>query len=344
MTKKFVFWLEELSAKDNSLVGKKCANLGEMTRRGFPVPPGFVCSIDMYRQFIGETAADEEISRYLSQFSKLEGESMALYHEISHNVRSLIENKPMPRSLQEQIISRYEELGHKVGKPNVSVSVRSAGTESRPGMFESYLGIEGNQAVLEKIKRVWSSSFTPRAIGYRADRGIAFDVDMLGVAIIKMVNARSAGVSFSVDPVTGDPSRIIIEANWGLGEGVVSGESSVDRYVVDKPTFQSRERTIGVKTRYFVRKKSGADWHDVPEEIRSVSCINDQEMREIARLTKELEEQLGGPQDVEWAIDQDVPFPNVVLLQTRPAKLAVKKPARTVDQIIDLMTKTLFHG
>jgi len=345
MSKKFVFWLEELSAKDNNMVGKKCANLGEMTRRGFPVPPGFVCSIDMYREFVRETGVNEEISRYLSGFGELEGRKVALYEEISHDVRRMIENKTMPKSLEEQILSKYETLGNKVGYPDVSVSVRSAGTESRPGMFETYLSIEGRQAVLEKIKRVWSSSFTPRAIGYRADHGIPFDVDMLGVAVIKMVNARSAGVGFSINPVTGDTSRMIIEGNWGLGEGVVSGETGVDRYVVDKSTFEIKERGVGLKTKYFVRKEGGAGWDDVPEEMQSVSCINDEEIREIARLTKNLEDRLGGAQDMEWATDPDLPFPNnVLLLQTRPAKVAVKKPGGTTDQLIDLMTETLFHG
>lgn len=224
----------------------------------------------------------------------------------------------------------------------MAVAVRSAGTESRPGLFETYLNVKGIEDVLEKVKTVWASSYTTRAIAFRVNKGLPVLGDELGVAVLKMINSRSSGICFTADPVTGDHSKIILEANWGLGEGVVSGAESVDGFVVDKDTLEIVRIQVGRKTTCVVNSEKGADWADVPEDMQAISCISNEEVVEIARVAKSVEEKLGCAQDTEWAIDADLPFPKSIFwLQTRPAKVQGAKPASVTDQIVNMIVKRL---
>ena len=335
-TEKLIYWFEEIGKEHNDIVGKKCANLGVMIQMGMPVPPGFAICIEAYKRFIEETGVAGEISGYVSSLGELKGEGVARFEEVGRNIRAMIENQILPESLKAEISSYYEQLCDRIGTPEIPVSVRSAGTASRPGMFETYLNVRGKDEVLEKVKKVWASAFTPRAIAFRVNKGIPVDGDMLGVAVPKMINARAAGIGFTVDPVSGDSSKIVIEANWGLGEGVVSGVETVDRFVVDKQSLEIIERAVGKKVRQVVNKEKGAEWEDVPPDMQLVPCSSDEEIREIARLAKILEERLEQPQDMEWSIDPDFSFPrNVFLLQTRQAKVAVRKAETTSDQLVD---------
>lgn len=337
---KLLFWIEEIGKEHNSVVGKKCANLGEMIRMGLPVPPGFAISIDMYRKFLTDTGASQELSEFVAQLGDLKNFDITAIDQISHTIQEIIERKKMPAEIETQIRENYERLCQRTGISKVAVSVRSAGVESRPGMFETYLNVKGIEKVLEKVKKVWASAYTSRAIAFRLNKGLPLLGDELGVAVLKMVNACASGIGFTVDPILGDDTKVVLESNWGLGEGVVSGEGSVDRFVIDKKSLEVSERVIGEKSRHVVSKGIGADWEEVPLEKRSVPCLNDPEIKEIARLAIEIEQKLGCPQDIEWAIDMDFPFPkNIFLLQTRPAKVVAKKLESTSDQIIDLMAK-----
>jgi pyruvate,water dikinase len=337
---KLIFWFEELGKEHNDVVGKKCANLGEMTRMGLAVPPGFALSLDMYRLFVEESGLNEEMKSYVQNFGDLRGQGIAVFDEMSLTLRNMIEEREIPENLRTQIIECYRELSRRLGVDDPPVSVRSAGTESRPGMFETYLNVKGQDDLLEKVKKVWASAYTPRAIAFRANKGFPILGDELGVAIPKMVNARASGIAFTVNPVDGDSSKVIIEANWGLGEGVVSGAECVDGYIVSKQELAILKTNIGNKTRCVMNVGNGADWVDVPENMRCMSCLDDQEVVEVAKLAITLEEKLGCPQDVEWAIDHDLPFPrNIFHLQTRPAKVQAKKPASTTDRIIELLAK-----
>jgi pyruvate,water dikinase len=257
-------------------------------------------------------------------------------------MRSTIENQEMPPDIKELISSYYAELCEKTGVEDLAVSVRSAGTQSRPGMFETYLNVSGIDDVLTKVRKVWASSYTPRAIAFRSNKGLPIIGDELGVAIPNMVNSRASGITFTVNPVDGDASHILLEANWGLGEGVVSGAESVDGFVVNKGTLEIKERHIGHKTKYVIYTEKGADWADMPEKLRSVSCLSDEEVIEIARIAKSTEASLKEPQDMEWAIDQDLDFPKSLFwLQTRKAKVAAKKVESTSAHIADLISKKL---
>ncbi|MGD9115571.1 MAG: PEP/pyruvate-binding domain-containing protein [Dehalococcoidia bacterium] len=341
---KLIFRFEELGQEHKQLVGKKCANLGEMRRMGLPVPLGFATSIDMYRRFAKETGAAVEIAEYVKRMGKLKGKSIAVFDEMSLKIRGIIEGKEMPVALVETTTAYYRELEQKGEKPDGAVSVRSSGTESRPGMFETYLNVVGIEDVLDKIKKVWSSAYTARAIALRVNKDIPVNSDELGVAVIKMVNARSAGIAFTLDPVTGDTSKIIINSGWGLGEGVVNGTGDVDRFVVDKATLEIVESAIGKKTKRVVSEKQGVGHDDVPAKKRSASSLSQKEIAAIAKIALHLEEHFDRPQDTEWAIDSDSPTPHhLLLLQTRPAKLTVRKPESVTDRMIDLIVQKFYR-
>jgi pyruvate,water dikinase len=339
-SEKLIYWFDELGTEHNDIVGKKCANLGEMVRLGLAVPPGFALAIDMYRKFLKETGTGEEMTKYIRNVGELKGKSILEYDELSRFIQHLIEDKELPPMIQKDIGKYYDRLCNKTGVDDVAVSVRSAGTESRPGMFESFLNVRGKKSVFSMVKKVWASTYTSRAIAFRANKGFDPLGDELGVAIPKMVNAKASGIGFTVNPITGDDTKILIEANWGLGEGVVSGSESVDSFVVDKKTLVVVQKSVGNKKRYITYKDAGTGWEKVREENRKIPCLSDEEIQKIAGILLSMEKRLGCAQDVEWAIDNDYRFPdNIFHLQTRPAKIQLKKSLSATDQIVDLISK-----
>ncbi len=340
MSKSWLFWLEELGQEHNRLVGKKCANLGEMTKMGLRVPPGFALSVDAYKKFMSMTGADDEIGEYLAKFGS-DPEDMKQFNELSAGIRQIVLSKTMPQEMEGAIVSYYGELCQKCGG-EVAVSTRSAGPVSHPGQYETYLNVIGLE-LIDKIKAVWASTFNPRSLTFRSRGNLPLTSDPIGVIVLKMVNARTAGIIFTADPNTGDTGRMIIEANWGLGESVVSGEAVPDVLVLDKESLEVHEKKLGQKSIQVIGKEAGVAEEAVPPEKSSSFCLSDEEAKEIGKLARILEEHFGSPQDAEWAIDQDLLFPgNVYLLQTRPVIIAQKKsPA---DQIVDLMLNRFSTG
>lgn len=335
---KLVYWFEGLGKESNDLVGKKGANLGEMTKLGLPVVPGYVVSIESFRRFMTKTGLNEQISKYVASLGKIDNVDKG--EEASQAIRSMIEAKEMPEYLRDVIGSGYETLCQKTGIPDVAVSTRSGGPVSRPGMFDTYLNVSGKENVLQHVKKVWSSVYTGRAIWYRLVHDIPIDSDVIGVVVMKLVDARSAGILFTADPVTGDRSRIIIDASWGLGEGVVGSKVEVDRFILDKETLEVVDKTIGKKTFCLASADQGVFEKTIPADQQEVSCLSDDELKEIAKIGKSLEERLGEPQDIEWAVDPDLPFPkNIFVFQTRPEKFATQKATSTLDRLADIMAK-----
>ena len=210
--------------------------------------------------------------------------------------------------------------------PILPVAVRSSATaEDLPGASfagqqDTFLWVKGSDEVLEKIKLCMSSLFTPRAISYRIKMGFPHEKVLISVGVQKIVDARAAGVMFTLNPTNGDPSKVVIEGNWGLGETVVSGTCNPDKFVVDKVT-KEIERTISLKECECIYDpvRGGVAHVDTPPERREIPCIEDQEILELARYAKRVEEYYGCPQDIEWAIDKQKPFPlNIFMVQSRP--------------------------
>ncbi|MEM3922283.1 MAG: PEP/pyruvate-binding domain-containing protein, partial [Nitrososphaerota archaeon] len=225
------------------------------------------------------------------------------------------------------IVEAYRELSKKIGVKDVYVAVRSSATaEDLPGASfagqqETYLNVRGEDDLLESVRKCWSSLFTPRAIFYRTEKGFRHEKVLISVAVQKMVNSRSAGVMFTIHPVTGDRNIIVIESVWGLGEAIVSGAVTPDHFEVDKNTLRILAKNIVKKEVEYVRDpKTGKTIHaKVPPERQDTPSLTDEEVVELARIAKLIEQHYGTPQDIEFAVDRDLAFPqSIFIVQSRP--------------------------
>ncbi len=337
-SKRIILWFEELTKDDVPLVGGKNANLGELLRSGIPVPPGFAVTAYAYKRFIEETGIKDKIYEILREKVPSTAAKPEDYIEASKEIRRLIESTPMPKYIEEEIRRAYRELSKRVGKDEEFVAVRSSATaEDLPGASfagqqETYLNVKGEDEVVEKVQKCWSSLFTPRAIFYREQKGFAHEKVLISVAVQKMVNSRSAGVMFTIHPVTGDESKIVIEGHWGLGEAVVSGAVTPDEWVVDKETLEIVERRIVEKEWELVRDPETGKTvkRPIPPERRKAPSLTDEEVKYLAELAKKIEKHYGMHMDIEWAVDRDLKFPeSVFIVQARPETVwSVKKGAK----------------
>lgn len=321
-----ILWFEELGKEDVPLVGGKCANLGEMINAGVPVPPGFAITAYTYKRFIEETGIAQKIYDILDE-TITDPRNPAQYEEASKRVRELIESTPIPKEIRDAIVEAYRDLSKRIGMKNVHVAVRSSATaEDLPGASfagqqDTFLNVEGEGEVLEFVRKCWSSLFTPRAIFYRTEKGFRHEKVLISVAIQKMVNSRSAGVMFTLHPVTGNRNIIVVESVWGLGEAIVSGAVTPDHFEIDKNSLKVLVKNIAKKEVEYVRDpKTGKTVHaKVPPERQEAPSLTDEEAVELARIAKRIEQHYGTPQDIEFAVDRDLPFPkNIFIVQSRP--------------------------
>ena len=359
-SKAIILWFEQLRKEDVPIVGGKNANLGEMLSAGIPVPPGFAVTAYAYKKFLEETGLSEKIAQTLKE-TIVKGEPQE-YEEASKKIQKLIIESPMPKYIEEKIREAYRELNRRLGLENVRVAVRSSATaEDLPdasfaGQQETYLNVIGEDEVVKKVKECWASLWTARAIYYRESKGFDHSKVLISVAVQKMVNSRSAGVMFTLHPVTGDENVIVIEGSWGLGETVVQGRVTPDEIVVDKKTLKITEKRVNEKAiallfdpvgRRNVEIELPADEKELEkiaekypeiakiikkyEMFRNAPALSDEEAVKLAELAKKIEEHYGRAMDIEWAIDQDLPYPqNVFIVQARPETVWSTKKAKEV--------------
>ena len=351
----FILWFEECDESSLPLVGGKNMSLGRMTTAGIPVPPGFAITTKAYEKLLTKGSITNEIQEILAA---IDPENLTTVQEAGKAVRELIRSVPVPDDAQEAITQAYDSLCKKCNLAELPVAVRSSATaEDLPGasfagQHETYLWIMGPHEVVESTRNCWASLFTDRAITYRFKMGFPHEQVLISVGVQKMVSARTAGVMFTLNPLTGDRSKIILDANWGLGESVVRGEVTPDNYLVDKVTFDISRRTISPKTvEYIVDRETGeVVQSEVPPERQEEPCLNDEEIQELTRLGKLIEKYYGGqPQDVEWAVDQDLSFPeSILILQSRPETVWSQKERKPIVEpgksLLDTILDTTMKG
>jgi pyruvate,water dikinase len=346
-TIKNIIWLKDCSEENILQVGGKNANLGRMLKLGIRVPPGFAVNTSTFDNFLDRTGIRHKIVNLLFRISI---EDLKTVEEVGAQVRNLIELTEVPKEIFEEIKESYERLCDLCKVQDLPVAIRSSATSedlaiaSFAGQHETYLGVRKVDNVTRHILKCWASLFTDRAIAYRSRMGWPQDKVTISVGIQKMVNAKCAGVMFTIDPISGDQDKIIIEGNWGLGESVVSGKVNVDMYVVNKKNLKIIEKKLGDKRIQMVAKGEKIVEEELTEEKQNAYVLNDEEIIEVTKMGKILESYFGCPQDIEWAIDTDIPFPdNVFFLQTRPIVGGkVKKPKTTEEKVIDELMKVFF--
>ena len=319
-----------------SRVGGKNASLGEMIKAGIRVPPGFAVTTDSYQHFISETGIGDAIFELLSG---LDVDNVDSLNKASASIQKLMNNATMPQPVLEAIREGYEDLCRTCGTDTVPVAVRSSATaEDLPtasfaGQQDTYLWIHGANQVVESVKRCWASLFTPRAISYRVKNSFPHEKVLISVGVQKMVHSKAAGVMFTLNPTNGDLSKVVIEGSWGLGETVVSGSVTPDKFVVDKVIMEINEKTISRKHIECIYNpdKGGVIDADVDPDRQQKCCLEDREVMELVRMAKNIEKHYGRPMDIEWAIDQDIPFPeNVFTVQARPETVWSQKKNESV--------------
>lgn len=315
-----------------ALVGGKSTGLGSMIRAGIPVPPGFAVTTHAYKVMLDESDASPKIAELLSRANP---DSVDGLEEISRSIAALIEGASMPADVEKAIRHGYEELERLCSTgPNsngdrrsLPVAVRSSATaEDLPGASfagqqDTFLWVVGADSVLEHVKRCWASLYTARAIAYRIEQGYDHQNVYMSVCIQKMVNARAAGVMFTLNPINGDRSMVTVDASWGLGEAVASGEVTPDNYLVDTIAMRIARRTVSSKAIEYRANpaKERVERTKVSPDRRDIPCLTDEEILALSRLARRVEAHHGRPQDLEWAIDADLEPPdNMVLLQSRP--------------------------
>ena len=337
-----IYWLEEIDQEHRDLVGNKSANLGEMKKvPGIEVPPGFAISIPAYERFVREAGIGEKIRQYVrSTFPKgLTDKDLIQIQEAAAAIRSIVESHRMPQYLMDVIDSKYCTMCE-TSEKSVAVSVRSAGAKSHPGQYETHLNVVGLDRIIEKIIKVWSSIYNTKSITAAIRQAMPIEeCPPVGVCILKMVNARAAGVCLTVHPITGDDSCALVESSFGLGESVVGGMVTPDQFIVNKIDMRVTEAVAGHKKKRVVATGQGVIEEVIPEEEKKRLSISQEEAVEIVGLAKKLESHFGIPQDIEWAIDDGLPCGrNIVLLQTRrQVNIPEKKTAG--DLIADMLIK-----
>ena len=340
MAKKWIYALEELGQEHLELVGKKCANLGEMTKLGMRVPPGFAISVDGFEEYMRVTGLGARIQAHFASLGPDLKKSIQRQMDASRVAKEMIAKTPLPASIAEAIAHNYEALCARFGTPDMPVAVRSSGAVSMPGQMETYLYVRGSAEVTRRVVEVWESTLNTRAIAFRLEKGMPVDKAPIGVAVIRMVNAKSAGVILTVLPTNGDVDRAVIEGNWGLGESVVSGEMTPDNFIVNKASLAIEERQVHQKTRWVIASGNGTVKADVPEHLQQLPCLDDQEIGELVRIALHVEKHFGVPQDMEWVVDRDLPFPeNIIWVQARAARYTPQRKEAGVDYIVDQMAQ-----
>ncbi len=328
-----IVWLSDISREDKSIGGGKGANLAEMHHLKLPVPPAFIVTANAYKKFIESTGLKQRIRATLEGLNFEDTQQLEFR---TQKIRDMVIAEKMPEKLEGEIKSAYKDLDInkqildsasqnvlsilKTARELPFVAVRSSATAedletaSFAGQQDTYLNIRGFKQLLEHVKKCWASLFTARATYYRHRKGFPQESVFIAIIVQKMVNSDKAGVMFSINPTTNNPNEIIIEAAFGLGEGIVSGAISPDYYVVDKKTMKPITKKVSHKNTYFTRSSSGETMQkELHPGRKDEQVLELYDLIKLANYAKQLEEHYHVPQDIEWAIE----YGKVFILQTR---------------------------
>lgn len=304
--------------------GGKAANLHALLAAGFPVPTGFVVTTAAYEQVVAANRLADPIAGLVSATHPDDPDS---YETASQAIRALFDRIELPDDSAAAIRAAYARLEAE-SAPAVPVAVRSSATaEDLPaasfaGQQETFLNVRGADALLAAVTRCWSSLWTARAIAYRARQGISSDAVALAVVVQCMVPADTAGVLFTVNPVTGARDEMVLNATWGLGEALVSGRVNPDSYVVDKATGALKQVEIGDKAVMTAQDGQGTHEAAVAAELRTRQTLTAEQIAALAEAGRAIETHFGAPQDIEWAIAGDT----VYILQSRAVTTLAEAP------------------
>jgi pyruvate,water dikinase len=313
---KAIVLFNEVGKNDVNIVGGKGANLGEMTRAGIPVPPGFIVTANAYFDFLDKSTVKDKITSWLKS---LDTSNSKRLQQVASIIKKLILDSPMPPALAEKIEKAYDDMGGGLVAVRSSATAEDLPEASFAGQQSTFLNVQGGKHVVTAVQECWASLFEPRAIFYRHHQG--FDHFKVGIAVPvqRMVQSHTSGVMFTLEPVTSASDIIVIEAVFGLGEAIVSGEITPDLYIVSKEKLKILKlKTVNQEVQLVKNPDAQARetniWAPIPASIQSKPKLSESEITKLAELGKQIEDHYKFPQDIEWAKEDG----KIFILQTRP--------------------------
>ncbi|NTW89637.1 MAG: hypothetical protein HGB37_01855 [Candidatus Moranbacteria bacterium] len=323
---KYVSSLWNIEKEDSAIAGGKGASLGEMIRAGFPVPPGFVVLSSAFDVFLKGTGLNAKVELILESVIP---EDTGTIEKASENIRSIILAAAMPREIEEEIRKSFNELGSEYVAVRSSATAEDSAVAAWAGQLESFLNTN-SEDLPKNVKSCWASLFTPRAITYRLEKGLGSQSISVAVVVQEMVESDTSGIAFSVHPVTHDVDRMFIEAGYGLGEAIVSGQVTPDSYEVRKDPMEIVDKNIQSPARGLYRSdRGGNEWHDVPAERKGKAVLSDAEIIKLSDIVVGIEGHYGFPCDIEWAIADG----RLYVVQSRPITTLAEKLV-TVEKLL----------
>ncbi|MCL5774929.1 MAG: hypothetical protein M1333_01815 [Patescibacteria group bacterium] len=301
---------ENLSKNDVAIAGGKGASLGEMTRAGLHVPPGFVVLAAAFDRFLEETDLDAEIEARLKEVNKKDLNSV---DKASNEIRAIIAKTKMPKDLAQEILKDFKKLKSKFVAVRSSATSEDSKTASWAGELETYLNVT-EKDVIRQVMKCWSSLFTPRAIFYRFEKKLHKTKVSVAVVVQKMVQSEISGISFTVHPVTKDPNQMVIEAGYGLGEAIVGGMVTPDTYIVHKDDFSILDINVSSQVFAIVKTPKGNVNKKLSPSQGGKQKLSGRQIVELAQTCKAIEEHYKHPQDIEWAFEKN----RFYITQSRP--------------------------
>src|SRR3990167_2271861 len=317
-----ILWFDQVGKSDIPLVGGKGANLGEMYQAGLPVPNGFCVTAHAYYEFLKKTSLKQKI---LTELSGLDTEDSKRLQRASKNIQTAILAAEMPKDLAVEIKERYLEL---CGNEDLPVAVRSSATaEDLPdasfaGQQETYLNVRGYKSVVKNVQKCWASLFEARAIFYRTENKFNHMKVGIAVPVQLMVQSEVSGIMFTVNPLTNNRDEISVEAAFGLGQPVVSGELTPDQYLVEKNGWKITEKHIVPQTWQLTKKGR----IKISRDYQKKQKLSDKNIIELSRIGKQLEDHYKKPQDIEWGLFRN----KIYIVQTRPVTTLSNKDKATL--------------
>jgi phosphohistidine swiveling domain-containing protein len=311
---------ERLGKQDAGIAGGKGASLGEMTQAGIPVPPGYVILTGAFERFLDEADLNQELDAILDNVNR---EEMRSVDSASARIQQLIHSAQMPDDIAAEIHKNFTVLDAEFVAVRSSATAEDGASAAWAGQLDTYLNTAEDK-LLENVQKCWASLFTPRAIFYRFEKGMHGQKISVAVVVQKMIQSEVSGIAFSVHPVTEDYNQMIIEAGFGLGEAIVSGQVTPDSYVIEKNPRRIIDINVTYQSRALVRgKDSGNEWRELSEVEGNKPALSDEQALELADIVMRIEGHYGFPCDIEWAFEAG----NFFITQSRPITTLSPKSA-----------------
>ncbi len=310
MKSKFIKTFNQISKKDISIAGGKGVNLKKLIKIKIPVPSGFVILATTFEKFLEETDINVEIE---AMWDRINIEDIKSVEENSEILRDLIIKAKIPKNIRKKILNAFKELKAKYVAVRSSATTEDSKINSWAGELETHLNTT-EENLLENIKKCWASLYTSRAIFYRVQRKLKRKQISVAVVIQKMIQSEISGVCFTVHPVTKDKNQIIIEAAWGLGEIIVSGQITPDTYVIDKRNLKILDANVNEQKKMIIKMGNQNKTIVVPKIKQFRQKLSSKKIIELAKLCTKIEKHYKNPQDIEWALEKN----KFYIIQSRP--------------------------